>query len=91
MPNKFFKPTRMCINCRTRLAQSDLTRLRCLNKIILPHDGNGRSFYICLTCLDDKKLKKSLSRECKSHLDNFEQIVEQLKEIAANERKDSDS
>jgi len=91
MPNKFFKPIRMCINCRVRLSQNDLIRLHCVDRVISPHNGKGRSFYICLTCLDNKKLKKSLSRECKANLGNFEQIVEQLKEIAANERKDSDS
>ena len=81
----------MCVNCRSREAQNKLIRLKCVNKIITKHNGNGRSFYICLACLDNKKLKRSLSRECKSNLEDFEKTVEQLKEIAANERKNSDS
>ncbi len=89
------KPIRMCISCRKKLEKSKLLRLQCQNKKLVLFTGNGRSFYICHECINcgikkqnvqtkglEKKIKNSLSRECKSR----EDYVFQLKEILTNVR-----
>lgn len=82
----------MCISCRGREAQQNLLRLSCVDKEPMLYIGKGRSFYLCKTCItgsdasDNKRLIKSLARECKTNPTNFEQLVQKLKEIAANER-----
>lgn len=77
------KPIRMCIVCRIRTEQKKLIRLRCSNKKLILFDGNGRSFYICSECIkNEKKLEKSLYRECK----NKDAYIMQLKEILVDVR-----
>ena len=78
-------PVRMCIHCRGRFLQTQLIRLQCQNNQIRPFSGVGRSFYLCMTCLADKKLGRRLAKQCK----NGEYAVmtaldEHIKEIAAN-------
>lgn len=85
----------MCISCRQRLGKSELLRLQCKNKKLVPFNGDGRSFYICHECIRngvqnqtdqtkslEKKIKNSLKRECK----NTEDYMFQLKEILTNVR-----
>ena len=84
MAKKFNQPLRMCISCRERDFQNNLTRLQCLDSQIGLFRGIGRSFYICKICLkDDKKALKALMRQCKSgDRDKFSNI---LKEIITDE------
>jgi predicted RNA-binding protein YlxR (DUF448 family) len=72
------KPVRMCINCRNRFYQNELIRLQCIDKKIAIFSGVGRSFYICISCIDDKKLSKSLARLCKT---DPNRALKMLKEI----------
>jgi predicted RNA-binding protein YlxR (DUF448 family) len=78
----------MCIVCRCRLEKENLLRLQCKDKKLVSFIGNGRSFYLCKTCLDDnlesgrKKLEKSLFKECK----NKDEYIVQLKEILTHVR-----
>ena len=84
MAHKFHKPTRMCIACRVKDAQENLTRLRCENGRLFPFEGVGRSFYICRVCLEDeKKLAKALMRQCRSG--KRDELMNTLKEIVTNE------
>ena len=77
------KPIRMCISCRGKFEQNLLTRLQCKDKKLLKLDGNGRSFYICNTCLKDtNKISKALKRACK----NNKKYEIDLKEILVNVR-----
>ncbi len=70
--------TRTCIVCRKKMEQNEMYRLRCENKKLVPFNHDGRSFYICSTCIqDEKRLEKSLKRQCK----NNDDYVHQLKEI----------
>ncbi len=64
------RPIRMCIICRQRDLQSNLTRLQCKNKTLTHFTNVGRSFYICSECLNkkDNKLEKTLSSECKQKI-----------------------
>ncbi len=70
---------RMCINCRTRYLQTDLIRLQCKDKELIPYTNFGRSFYICKTCFNtkDKKLLRALSRACKKEIKitNLERLI----------------
>ena len=73
------KPTRMCINCKNKYYQSDLLRLKCIDKNIISWDKKGRSFYICNDCLNqEKQVLKSLYRVCKNKNSNY---LSSLKEI----------
>jgi len=85
----------MCITCRQRLGKTELLRLQCKNKKLVPFTGDGRSFYICHECIKigvlnqsdqtkrlEKRIKSSLCRECK----NTEDYMFQLKEILTNVR-----
>jgi len=86
MAKKFYLPTRMCITCRQRDAQSNLLRLQCIAGTLDVFFGSGRSFYICKTCLnEEKKVSKSLMRQCKSADKN--KFMNKLKEIIADDRK----
>ncbi len=75
------KPVRMCINCRKRFYQDELMRLQCIDKKIVIFSGVGRSFYICETCIDNKKLSKSLARLCRIDPGS---ALKMLKEIIDN-------
>lgn len=76
----------MCIVCRVRDAQQNLLRLSCLNQQLSLFEGRGRSFYLCRACVDDdKKLSKSLMRQCKSA--DGAKFLNKLKEIVVDERK----
>ncbi|HHD77291.1 MAG TPA: DUF448 domain-containing protein [Campylobacteraceae bacterium] len=63
-------PIRMCICCRQRFSQNELIRLQCIDKLLTPYHGTGRSFYLCRECSSkrDKKLLKALSRACKKEI-----------------------
>ena len=72
------KPIRMCACCRTRNQKNSMIRLQCKEKKLQFFDGIGRSFYICNDCLDtEKRLEKTLYRECK----NKDGYLTQLKEM----------
>lgn len=75
------KPIRMCIHCKNRLCQQELHRFQCKDKKIVAYTQEGRSFYICDSCLADKKLSKSLARICKT---NPDAALKMLKEIIDN-------
>ena len=72
------KPIRMCIMCRGRFLQNSLIRLQCKQKKLIKYSNIGRSFYICQSCLDNKKLFKMLSHICKREA---EELRKNLKEI----------
>jgi len=63
-------PTRMCIYCKKRKSQKELIRLQCIDQELTYFTGIGRSFYLCHDCSScgEKKLLKSLSKECKKEI-----------------------
>jgi len=71
----------MCVVCRSRLLQAEMLRVQCKNFEIIPFSGEGRSFYICESCINDKKLDKIIQRVCKVKKDKLEQIVIKIKEM----------
>lgn len=75
----------MCIVCKGRFIQSELFRYQISQGEIVAFSKNGRSFYVCLSCLDadEKKLKKALNAKCKCRLD-MDNIGKKLKEITKN-------
>ena len=85
-------PVRMCIHCRGRFLQAQLIRLQCQNNQIQPFQGHGRSFYLCHTCIDDKKLAKRLAKQCGNRayltIDVGEYIRKQLSEDSCTECKE---
>ncbi len=86
MATKFHRPTRMCVSCRQRDAQSHLIRLQCLNGSLKTFMGNGRSFYLCKDCISqEKKVLKALMRQCKSG--DKDRLMNKLKEIIPDDRK----
>jgi len=85
MSKNFHQPIRMCASCRERDAQTKLLRLCCVDGEISSFSGKGRSFYLCSNCqLDDKKLSKTLMRQCRSN--QREQLMNKLKEIITDDR-----
>ncbi len=86
MSQIYNKPIRMCLSCHERFRQSALLRLRCVDKVLQHFKGSGRSFYLCVKCLEDeKKATKSLMRQCK--IGDFVGLSNQLKEIVAHNGK----
>lgn len=67
---------RMCINCRNKFMQKDLIRMSLKNDRLNFFSGEGRSFYICYDCLNDKKLQTSIKR-----ISHTLDIKEQFKEL----------
>lgn len=75
---------RTCVVCRIKMAQKLLNRLQCKEKKLTAFSGNGRSFYVCNSCLENEsKLEKALYRHCK----NKDEYIVQLREILANGRQ----
>ncbi|MFA7070621.1 MAG: hypothetical protein WC144_07270 [Sulfurimonas sp.] len=65
--------------------QNSLLRLQCIDFELKRFDGSGRSFYLCRECIaDEKKVIKSLLRECRSS--QKDKYINSLKEIAIDER-----
>jgi predicted RNA-binding protein YlxR (DUF448 family) len=86
MAKKFHLPTRMCISCREKDNQHQLVRLQCVDGSLELFRKNGRSFYVCHTCLDqDKKVLKALMRQCRSG--DKDKFMNKLKEIITDDRK----
>ncbi len=50
------------------------------DKIIKPFSGEGRSFYLCKTCIDDAKLFKSVCKVCRTPKEESQLLVKVLKE-----------
>ena len=85
MAKNFHQPTRMCVACRKREAQSDLLRLTCKDGKLCSFEGVGRSFYFCFTCIEDeKKISKVLMRQCRNN--QREEHMNKLKEIITDDR-----
>ena len=74
----------MCILCRSRQPQNMLLRLQCHHKALVRFTGAGRSFYVCASCLENKKLDRALARQCKTG--DTQMLLNQLKEIIADVR-----
>ena len=86
MAKKFHQPTRMCISCRVRESQNNLLRLQCHDGELDLFTGNGRSFYLCQSCLsEEKKLIRALMRQCRSS--EKDKLMNKLKEIITDDRK----
>jgi uncharacterized protein len=83
MPKILHQPVRMCVVCRERFAQFSLLRLQCKEGSLQPYSGEGRSFYLCRSCVEHKKTPGQLSRQCKSGA-NAELMI-RLKEIIVND------
>lgn len=84
MARKFHKPQRMCVVCRQRSAQESLLRLQCHERLLTPYQNQGRSFYICFTCIDTKSCAKVMAKQCKSG--EIEALMKQLKEFTVDVR-----
>ena len=74
----------MCIVCRRRMAQKSLLRLQCRQKALVRFTGSGRSFYLCESCFEEKKLERALARQCQTG--DTQMLLNQLKEIIADVR-----
>ena len=83
MAQKLHQPIRMCVVCRERFAQIALLRLQCHNGLLQPYANEGRSFYMCRSCIDHKKTPGQLSRQCKSGASV--ELMNRLKEIIVND------
>jgi len=73
---------RMCVVCRSRLAQSSMKRLQCKNGELLRFTGVGRSFYLCKNCENSQKLDKIIKKICRKNIS-----IEKIKETIIYENK----
>ena len=86
MAKNLKEPIRMCISCRERVIQKDLLRLQYANEALEVFIDEGRSFYICNSCLlNEKRISKALMRQCRSG--DKDKLMNKLKEIIADDRK----
>ncbi|WP_458701678.1 DUF448 domain-containing protein [Sulfurospirillum sp. 1307] len=68
----------MCIICRGRFEQKNLTRFQIDNGKLIQFSKQGRSFYICLKCkeLDEMQLVKALNSKLKLKYKKIEEFGE---------------
>ncbi len=86
MAPKVNYPQRMCVACRERFEQKFLLRLQCKEQKLSAFSGLGRSFYLCLSCVEDeKRVTRALARACKSG--DMKYLSTQLKEIITDVRQ----
>ncbi len=80
------QPIRMCIVCRTRIEQKALRRFQQLKGELVLFSGNGRSFYLCETCMkeNEKKVIKVLNHKCKTHHQALTEFGKIFKETGSN-------
>ena len=81
MINRLHKPQRMCIVCKGRYFQFELTRLQVRDSNLVEYKGFNRSFYICEQCSKLDKTPYVISSRFKI---DREKTTEQLKEILVN-------
>ncbi len=72
------QPTRMCIACRSRYPQNTMIRLRQNGKEIVAFTGTGRSFYLCVECIQNEKKVKGLVKRFKQELEPFTKLLKEL-------------
>jgi predicted RNA-binding protein YlxR (DUF448 family) len=72
---------RMCVVCRERDNRDKMVRLQCKNREVLPFSGVGRSFYICKSCINSKKLDKIIQKICRIDKTSVKNIVTTIKEM----------
>jgi len=72
------QPIRMCITCRSRHPQKSLIRLKQNGKEIIAFNGEGRSFYLCRTCVNDEKKRKGLAKRFKQEPEQLARLLEAL-------------
>ena len=65
------QPTRMCIACRSRHPQNTLIRLRQDGKEVVAFTGMGRSFYLCVECIQNEKKVKGLVKRFNQDAEQF--------------------
>ena len=72
------QPIRMCIACRSRNPQNTMIRLKQWGKEIVAFDGQGRSFYVCRTCMENEKKIKGLVKRFKQDEEHFTKLLKEL-------------
>ncbi|RAX55370.1 hypothetical protein CCY99_00070 [Helicobacter sp. 16-1353] len=69
---------RMCICCRKRHQQKSLLRLQVINGKLCEWTRNGRSFYVCNSCIVNKNYAHII---CKIHkINSDDSLIKFLKE-----------
>jgi len=72
------QPIRMCIACRSRHPQNTLIRLKQEGQEVLVFDGQGRSFYLCVSCVKNEKKVKGLVKRFKQNKEHFTKLLKEL-------------
>ncbi|RUM68668.1 MAG: DUF448 domain-containing protein [Sulfurovum sp.] len=72
------QPIRMCIACRSRHPQNTLIRLQQSGTEIVTFSGKGRSFYLCASCVKNKKKVKGLTKRFKQDEECFFKLLKEL-------------
>lgn len=69
------QPIRMCITCRERNPQNTLIRLKHNGGEVIAFDGKGRSFYLCMSCVNNEKKIKGLAKRFNQELEPFCKLI----------------
>ena len=78
-------PIRMCVSCRKRAYQKELIRLQKNGDKATKFIGSGRSFYICLDCLEnDKHILNKISGRLKINITSLEEVIKELRSNVEN-------
>jgi len=78
-------PIRMCSSCRKREYQNKLIRLQKKGNYAVAYSGIGRSFYICLDCLNnDKHILNKISGRLKINITSLEEVIKELRSNVKN-------
>jgi len=75
---KKLQPIRMCIACRSRHPKNTLIRLKQDDTMIIAFDGKGRSFYLCLECVNNEKKVKGLVKRFRQDTERFTKLLKEL-------------
>ena len=68
----------MCISCRGRHPQKSLIRLKLEGKDVVAFNGEGRSFYLCMVCVQNEKKIKGLVKRFKQDEEQFTKLLKEL-------------
>jgi len=81
MAAKMKEPIRMCLSCRQRYTQKSMIRLQQYANQVIKYQGYGRSFYLCMDCIENRKKIKNVTKRLKQDEERF---VTLLKELTKN-------
>ncbi len=82
------KPIRMCVVCRQKFFKEELYRMQCRDNKLIKWQGIGRSFYICVNCIDNKRFVGYITKKCKLSKEEAKKQIFHFPFFTVNKKKE---